>query len=135
MSKSTAIYYRAPLTDKNKVESYISSVREYLKKQRVSNIKVYIDYDYSAGNLDRPAISQLISEIKNGDIEMVITKHTSRITREIRNFIWWNNLMLSNSVQFVIFSGQSNGKIEKNKMNSIQSALNLAFPDDNVESL
>jgi len=57
-------------------------INQYLKEQRYSNIKVYADEGYSGLDLDRPAFMQLDADIKQGDIDIVITRDMSRIARD-----------------------------------------------------
>lgn len=82
-----SIYIRLSKEDGDKIESNsISNQRElitsYLKSK--PEIQVYterVDDGYSGVNFDRPAVKQLLSDIKDGTINCVIVKDLSRFGR------------------------------------------------------
>lgn len=44
-------------------------------------IKVYIDPGYSGGNMDRPALKEMIAEIENGNADIVLVDKLDRLSR------------------------------------------------------
>jgi site-specific DNA recombinase len=44
-------------------------------------IKVYIDPGYSGGNMERPGLKEMISEIENGNADIVLVDKLDRLSR------------------------------------------------------
>ena len=80
------IYLRLSKDDENSGESASISnqrniVTEYAKSNNIIISEEYIDDGYSGTNFDRPGFNRMISDVKNGTINCVITKDLSRLGR------------------------------------------------------
>ncbi len=70
--------------DKENYSSILSQqdiINEYAKERNWTISKMYIDDNCSGYSLDRPAFSEMISELEKGTIHTVLTKDLSRIGR------------------------------------------------------
>ena len=93
-----AIYLRLSQEDELKGESQsITGQRKLLYDYVESHtelsgakIKEFRDDGYSGTNFERPAVQEMLSEIKNGEINCVIVKDLSRFGR---NYIEVGNLL------------------------------------------
>ena len=88
----TAIYVRVS-TDEQAKEGYsiraqIDKLKDYIKIKEWSFYKVYADEGISGKNIkDRPAINELINEIKAGNVNNVLVYKIDRLTRNTRDLI------------------------------------------------
>lgn len=64
-------------------ESYINSQKQ---EGWVLIPKYYDDGGYSGGNIERPALKQLMSDIKEGYVDCIVVYKIDRLTRSIKDF-------------------------------------------------
>jgi len=81
--RTTAIYCRVAKVDKFAIELQEESMIAFAKKQGYSNLVSYIDNGFSGLNFDRPAFSNLVSDIETGKVKTVITHSVERIGRNL----------------------------------------------------
>ena len=82
-----AIYIRLSREDGDDLESEsVTNQRSlllgYLKAQNLEHVDIYIDDGYTGTNFERPEFKRMLEDIKNGKINMVITKDLSRLGRD-----------------------------------------------------
>ena len=81
-----ALYCRLSVDEGDGESMSVANQREmltrYAKEKGFFVQKVYIDDGYSGTNFNRPQFKQMISDIENGQIDIVITKDLSRLGRE-----------------------------------------------------
>ena len=88
----TAIYVRVS-TDEQAKEGYsiraqIEKLKDYVRIKDWSFYKVYADEGISGKNItDRPAINELIADIKAGHVSNVLVYKIDRLTRSTRDLI------------------------------------------------
>ena len=91
-TKQYAIYTRVS-TD-NQAEKEFSSceaqeekIRSFINSQNIWQVfKVYSDAGYSGATLERPALQQLLSDMKEGKIDIVLVYKIDRLTRSPKDF-------------------------------------------------
>lgn len=64
------------------IESQIEICQEYAKKENMTIVKVYTDYEYSGTNFDRPGYIEMMDDIRSGFINCIIIRDLSRLGRE-----------------------------------------------------
>ena len=89
------IYLRLSRDDEREDESQsISNQRDYIMNYIIRNnlmlIDEYVDDGVSGTQFDRDGFERLISDIENGRINMVITKDTSRLGRNISQSLYYS---------------------------------------------
>ena len=89
------IYLRLSSEDEKECESQsISNQRDYIMNYIIRNnlmlIDEYVDDGVSGTQFDRDGFERLISDIENGRINMVITKDTSRLGRNISQSLYYS---------------------------------------------
>ena len=82
-----AIYIRLSREDGDDMESEsVTNQRSlligYLKAQNLVAVDIYVDDGYTGTNFDRPEFKRMLKDIKDGKINMVITKDLSRLGRD-----------------------------------------------------
>lgn len=74
----------------NSLDNQYDSCKKYIESQQhegwVLINKRYDDGGFTGGNLERPALKQLISDIENGLIDMVVVYKIDRLSRSLLDF-------------------------------------------------
>jgi len=81
---NTALYCRLACRvrgDDAVIEYQRMALRSFAEKHGFGNIVEYQDYGYGGHNLDRPALTQMLADIKAGEIGTVIVKNVDRLAR------------------------------------------------------
>ena len=92
MKKTTAIYVRRSVSDKDKDNNSLSidsQIAECIKSlNKGENHRVYCDDGKSAKDImHRPAFMQMMSDAKDGLIERIIVKKYDRFSRNMRDYL------------------------------------------------
>ena len=86
-------------------ESYIQSQTH---EGWVVSATAYDDGGYSGGNVERPALNQLIEEIKQGNVDVIVVYKVDRLSRSLADFVRLVDLFDQHSVSFVSVTQQFN---------------------------
>jgi DNA invertase Pin-like site-specific DNA recombinase len=81
------------------LEAQEQRIRDYCNYKRVNLIKVYSDPAYSGKDSNRPALQQLLNEVREG--ESIIVYDLSRFTRVVRDALNMFNELENKGVNFV----------------------------------
>ena len=68
----------------------------------------YDDGGFSGGNMDRPALSKLVEDIKAGQVDIVVVYKIDRLSRSLSDFVRMVELFDQHSVSFVSVTQQFN---------------------------
>jgi site-specific DNA recombinase len=84
-----AIYVRVSTDEQAKhgfsLEAQQESCMSYIKSFNHELFKVYIDDGYSAKNMNRPALQDMLDDIRNKRIEIIVLWRLDRLTRKARD--------------------------------------------------
>src|SRR5450432_804210 len=109
-SLRSAIYTRVSTDagleqDFNSLDAQREASEAYIKSQTHEGWKLvrtaYNDGGYSGGNLDRPALQNLLDDIKAKLIDVVLVYKVDRLTRSLADFAKLVELFDANRVSFV----------------------------------
>ena len=89
--------YNSLQTQQEICEHYIHVQKE--KAWKLS--EVYEDGGYSGKDLDRPAMQRLLYDVRNGNIDVVIAYKLDRISRSLKDFYDFWQVLKDHSVTFV----------------------------------
>ena len=83
-----AIYTRQSVerADSISVEQQAEACRKVLTAAELECCKVYTDKGYSGKNTNRPALQQLLADVKNGTVERILVYRLDRISRSVHDF-------------------------------------------------
>ena len=101
------MYIRLSREDGDKQESEsIGNQRKilqrYVKENNLNFVKEYVDDGISGTTFDRPSFNELLQDIKNQNINMVITKDLSRLGRDyIKTGFYIEDYFPKNNVRYV----------------------------------
>lgn len=99
------IYLRISKQNKeenNSIEAQKEITKRYAKKNGIKIVKEYEDNGYSGITDKRPGIEEMIKDIKKGQINMVIVKDTSRLTRNKNKTGWYTEIFFpDNDIRYI----------------------------------
>jgi site-specific DNA recombinase len=87
--------YSSLETQRERLEAYSKSQEDY------AIYRVYEDGGYSADSLDRPALKEMLRDIRDGKINCVLTYKIDRLTRSVKDFHQLMDVFDRNGVKFV----------------------------------
>ncbi|MGJ8660595.1 MAG: recombinase family protein [Bacteroidota bacterium] len=90
--------------DYNSLDSQLDICRAYIRMQQQNGwveVKHYEDGGYSAKDLKRPAMQELLFDLKQGLIDCIIVYRIDRLTRSLRDFVEVWDLLEKHKVNFV----------------------------------
>jgi site-specific DNA recombinase len=87
--------YSSLETQRERLEAYCQSQENY------SVYRVYEDGGYSADSLDRPALKEMLRDIREGRLNCVLAYKIDRLTRSVRDFHQLMDLFDRSGVKFV----------------------------------
>ena len=83
--KRVFVYVRVSTTEQAEEGYSLGEQEERLKKYCEAMdwqlAKVYVDPGYSGGNMDRPALKEMISEVEKGKADIVLVDKLDRLSR------------------------------------------------------
>jgi site-specific DNA recombinase len=96
----------------NSLDAQRQSGEAYIESQRHEGWKLirkrYDDAAYSGGTLERPALQQLLADIRDGHIDCVVVYKVDRLSRSLLDFAKLINLFDEHGVSFVSVTQQFN---------------------------
>lgn len=100
MTQIDAIYTRQSVDRPDSIS--VESQAEICRREVVDNeFQIYTDKGYSGKNTDRPAVQELIKDIKAGKIKRVIVYRLDRISRSVLDFANLVDIFQKHKVDFV----------------------------------
>ncbi|GHU29872.1 hypothetical protein FACS1894152_8190 [Bacilli bacterium] len=105
-----AIYTRKSCEDGleleyNSLDSQRDACQSYIQSQRANNWialdKIYEDGGFSGGNLDRPALKELLDDVTSGRVDIVVVYKIDRLSRSLMDFSRLTELFNKHNVSFV----------------------------------
>lgn len=103
--KKTAAYVR--VSTENQLENYsideqTERLKAYCKAKDLTIVKFYTDGGYSGGNINRPALQQMLKDINNHIIDTVIVYKLDRLSRSQKDTLMLiEDKFLANHVDFI----------------------------------
>lgn len=104
--KRAALYIRVS-TDAQREEGYSIEAQEemlvaYCVSRGIKEYEVYIDGGFSGSNINRPRLSELISDIESGNISHVIVYKLDRLSRSQKDTLFLiEDVLIPHGVSFV----------------------------------
>jgi site-specific DNA recombinase len=106
MKKRVFIYVRVSTTEQAE-EGYSLGEQEerlikYCEAMGWEVIKVYVDPGYSGGNMERPGLKEMITEIENGNADIVLVDKLDRLSRSQFDTLYMiQKIFMPNGCDFV----------------------------------
>jgi len=102
-----AIYIRVSTDNQvevefNSCEAQELKIRSFIKSQENMEVfKVYSDPGFTGANIDRPALNEMLNDIKQNKINLVISYKIDRLTRSPKDFYQLIELLEKHNVDFI----------------------------------
>jgi len=113
----------------NSLHAQREACEAFIKSQRHEGWsclpQAYDDGGRSGGNMERPALKQLIADIREGKVEVVVVYKIDRLTRSLADFAKIVEIFDAKGVSFVSVTQQFNtttsmGRLTLNVENSVE---------------
>ena len=113
--KRCAIYTRKSCEDGlgleyNSLDAQYDSAESYVRSQASNGWRVipkrYDDGGFSGGNVNRPALKELMRDIENGEVDVVVVYKIDRLSRSLGDFTDLSKLFDRHNVSFVSVTQQ-----------------------------
>lgn len=107
MSKKTLVFGYVRVSTENQLENYsideqIDRLKAYCTAKDMLLLKIYTDGGYSGGNVDRPALKQMLSDIKTTDVDAILVYKLDRLSRSQKDTLTLiEDEFLANHVDFI----------------------------------
>lgn len=87
------------------IEEQVERLQSYAHAMGWNNTKLYVDAGFSGGNMQRPALQELIKDINAGIIEKVVVYKLDRLSRSQKDTLnLIEDVFLKNNVDFISMS-------------------------------
>lgn len=106
MIRKVAIYARVSTTNQVEegysIDGQIDSLEKYCDAMGWEVYNKYIDAGFSGGSLDRPEMTNLINDVKNGSFDTVLVYKLDRLSRNVRDTLYLiKDVFNINKIDFV----------------------------------
>ena len=108
MNKNTLeVFGYVRVSTENQLENYsieeqTMRIRSYCQAKGWHLIKIYTDGGYSGGNINRPALQQMLTDMKRGTVDAIIVYKLDRLSRSQKDTLTLiEDHMLSAGVDFI----------------------------------
>mgnify|MGYP001821112796 CR=1 FL=1 len=96
----------------NSLDAQRDACEAYIRSQRHEGWELHLDhYDdggFSGGNIDRPALKQLLADLKSGQIDIIVVYKIDRLSRSLSDFVRLVEVLDKHAVSFVSVTQQFN---------------------------
>jgi hypothetical protein len=104
-ARKTAIYCRAAFTNDIAIAQQEKQLREYAKEHGHAETVSFRDNGFPGNTLDRPALNELTSRIKAGEIGAVLVTNISRIARNFTLYAEWSAILDEHGAKLIAPQG------------------------------
>ena len=137
-----ALYLRLSRDDNNgssesmSIQSQRDLLLSYAKDNGYEVVGIYVDDGYSGTNYDRPDFKRMIKDIKQGKINMVITKDLSRLGRNyVMTGMYTDNIFPDHGVRFIAINDNVDTSKEENDITPFKNILNEWYAKDTSKKM
>ena len=96
----------------NSLDAQYFSCAEFIKSQKSENWilidKKYNDGGFSGGNINRPALKELLDDVQSGKIDVIVVYKIDRLTRSLADFVKLIEIFEAHNVSFISVTQQFN---------------------------
>lgn len=82
------------------IESQHRAIMNYLEQNQMKNFVVFTDQGHSGSKSSRPALDEMLAEVRAGKVHTVITFSISRLGRNVRHLLELVELLRKHNTEF-----------------------------------
>jgi DNA invertase Pin-like site-specific DNA recombinase len=105
MSKKVAIYARVS-TDRQTTDSQLHELREFVRRAKWTVYREYIDTGYSGKNIQRPAFTEMLTDARHRQFDLLIVWKLDRLSRSLRDLITTLDELGHLGIDFISYDNQ-----------------------------
>lgn len=127
--KFADVYLRLSIDEKNggESESILNQrniIRKYCDDNGIIIVKEFVDDGYTGANFERPGFQAMLAHLKEGLVNMVITKDLSRLGRDMTESSYYSEKYFpENGIQYITINDNYNSD-NPSPFSSLQFAIN-----------
>ena len=125
----TAIYCRVASADDLAIKTQEETLRNYAAEKRLSVGMVYSDNGASGPSFDRPAFQGMMSAVESGEVECIVVKNISRISRNNLHFGKWIDEMRDKNVRVIVVDDKFDSQTYFVQNTSLEDAMRKYFKE------
>ena len=123
--KRCAVYCRVSSDERldqsfNSIDAQREGGAAFVQSQRTEGWtlipEAYEDAGFSGGNMNRPALKRLLSDIKSGKVDMIVVYKIDRLSRSLANFVHMVDLFDKHQVSFSSVTQQINSSTSMGRL-------------------
>ena len=123
--KRCAVYCRVSSDERldqsfNSVDAQREAGAAFVESQRTEGWELipetYEDAGFSGGNMNRPALKRLLTDIKSGKVNMIVVYKIDRLSRSLANFVHMVELFDKHQVSFSSVTQQINSSTSMGRL-------------------
>lgn len=85
--KKVGVYIRSPQENKENIELRKEKIVNLYKEKGWELFKVYIDNGFSGSSIDRPALQELLKDVKNKKFDILLVDGTYNLSRTTKDIL------------------------------------------------
>lgn len=104
MRTKTALYARVSTDEQalhgDSLRAQLDTLTSYAKENNLDIVGTYVDDGYSATNLNRPNLQQLLDDVRNNEIDLILFVKIDRWSRGVRNYYKLQDILDENKTNW-----------------------------------
>jgi len=125
----TAIYCRVASADDLAIKTQEETLRNYADEKRLSVGAVYSDNGASGLSFERSAFQKMMSDVYKGDVDCIIVKNISRISRNYLHFGKWIDEMRDKNVRVIMVDDKLHSQTYFVQSASLEDAIKKYYKE------
>ena len=121
-SKLVAFYCRSAVKNEQNIQKQQETLANYAKENGIAEYKFYTDNGFSGNSLKRPALKQLMNDIKDSKIAEIVVMDESRLSRHKAQADEFKQLFEENNVKYIAL--QESALMEWHRKNIAEASEN-----------
>ena len=129
VTPKTAIYCRVASADDSAIKTQRETLCNYALEKRLSVGMVYSDNGASGLSLERPAFQEMMSAVDRGNVNCIIVKNISRISRNHLHFGKWIDDMRGKNVRVITVDDNFDSQTYFVQSTSLEDAIRKHYKE------
>jgi DNA invertase Pin-like site-specific DNA recombinase len=98
---TAGIYLRVSTRDRQDINTQRLALQEYCEKEKLNDVKWYEDVGESGAKDSRPAFNNLLEDMRNKNVDLIITYKLDRIGRSLQHLLQLFQEFKNRNIKFI----------------------------------